>query len=189
MQVSNLDIYQFRPAPTVMALFSLALIEEGRHTVFNLQSELLYYILCSRCGFVLFIHGSREYLSSWLYVYDVFSLVHLSVPVKASVVVRTASLNQRVRCVTRRQTVRKNACVQVSPHSAPSQLPRKTSPSAVRARVSVWTGWGAHTHPPRQTVTQHAFSVTQQCKGCNLRFQLSSKVLKEIEVWTRDWTF
>jgi len=177
MQVSNLDIYQFRPAPTVMALFSLALIEEGRHTVFNLQSELLYYILCSRCGFVLFIHGSREYLSSWLYVYDVFSLVHLSVPVKASVVVRTASLNQRVRCVTRRQTVRKNACVQVSPHSAPSQLPRKTSPSAVPCRIRKFSSLSLVTSSSKEAVWKsisllyewfaRSISVYLNKYGCN----------------------
>lgn len=71
-----------------------------------------------------------------LNAYDVFSLIHPLVQVKACAAVRTVSLSQWIRCVTRRQIVKERVCAQASPRSALSQAPRKTSPSAARARVS-----------------------------------------------------
>lgn len=62
--------------------------------------------------------------------------IYPSARVRACAAVGTVSLSQRVRPVTRRQTVRGRVCVQASPHSAPSQAPRKTSQSAAKGHGS-----------------------------------------------------
>lgn len=81
-------------------------------------------------------------------------LIHPSVRVRACAVVRTVGLSRPVWPVMRRQTVWERVCVRASPRSAPSKQPRKTSPSAARARVSAWTGWGIR-HRLYHGVTQH----------------------------------
>lgn len=106
-----------------------------------MQITFIYYsvgFLSYSCVFVLSICVSM-FISHWIYVYD----VHPSVRVRACAAVRTACWSRQVRPVMRRQTVRKRQCVQASPRSAPSQAPKKTSQSAVRAHVSAWTGWGS----------------------------------------------
>lgn len=107
-------------------------------------------------------------------------LIRPSVQARACAAVGTVSLSRRVRRVMRRQTVWKRECVQASPQSAPSQSPRKTLQSAVRARVSAWAGWGSHVHHTTvwlNTVQPHC--PISQCVQVN---SVAKLVLKKIDV-------
>lgn len=113
-------------------------------------------------------------------VNDVFSLIHPLVQVKARAAVKTVCLSQRVRFVTRRQIVKERVCAPASPRSAPSQAPRKTSPSAARARASAWMGWGGR-HITLWLNTVQLYCQTrrqrmQQCCKAGLKDMLSFRV-------------